>query len=222
MKLQHPILKILLPVDGSENSRRALQFAGCLGASLGKGLSGITLFHVMAGGYMSRHMGYIDFRAMVLTQSETFKRKYVDEKINPLLEEGERILKDLGIKSDLVIEKQVADGDPAMEIVRLADEENFSTIIISRRGLSEIKGFFLGSVTSKVVHSARRQTVYIVGHNVLEDKTCPIPKILIPVDGSPYSMKGVEYAASMAGQLEAISNITLLRVINPSALYGKA
>jgi nucleotide-binding universal stress UspA family protein len=69
-----------------------------------------------------------------------------------------------------------------------------------------------------IVHTARRQIVYVVGHKVLEDKTCPIPRILIPVDGSPYSMKRVEHAASLAGQLDAVSKITLLRVIN-LALY---
>ncbi|MEW6616138.1 MAG: universal stress protein [Thermodesulfobacteriota bacterium] len=216
MKQQNLTTKILLPIDGSENSRRALKFAGQLGSSLGKSLSGITLFHVAAGGYMSHHLGYIDFWAMDLTQSEAFQKQYFNEKVKPLLEEGERILKESGIKVE--IEKQVADGDPAREIVQLANKENFSTIIMARRGLSEIKGFFLGSVSSGVVHTASRQTVYIVGHKVLEDNKCPIPRILIPVDGSPYSMKGVEHAVYLSSRLEGITKITLLKVIN-LALY---
>ena len=71
MKLQCPIPKILLPVDGSENSKRAVQFAGYLGASLGKGLSGLTLLRVVTGSYLARHISYIDFRAEVLKESET-------------------------------------------------------------------------------------------------------------------------------------------------------
>jgi nucleotide-binding universal stress UspA family protein len=198
MKLQCSIPKILLPVDGSEHSKRAVQFAGCLGASLGKSLSGLTLLHVTARGYLNRH---------------------IEESIKPFLDEGEKILRDLGIEVE--IEKLIVGGDPAREIVRIADERNFSTIIIARKGLSEIKGFLLGSVTNKVVHSASRQTVYIVGHRVLKGEACLIPKILIPVDGSTYSMRGVEDAACLAAALKAhVSKITLLRVIN-LALYLK-
>ena len=192
MKLHCPILKILLPVDGSEHFRRAVQFAGTLGVSLGKSLSGLALLHVAAKGYLSRH---------------------IEEKIRSFLDESEKILGDLGI--EVKIEKLIVHGDPAREIVRIADERNFSTIIIARKGLSEIKGFLLGSVTNKVVHSAIGQTVYIVGHRVLKDKACLIPKILIPIDGSYYSMKGVESAACLAAELKApVSRITLFRVIN--------
>jgi hypothetical protein len=65
----------------------------------------------------------------------------------------------------------------------------------------------------KVMHAAGRQTVYIVGHQVYKDQACPIPRILVPVDGSPYSMKGVEHAACLAGNLaDSLRGITILRV----------
>lgn len=44
----------------------------------------------------------------------------------------------------------------------------------------------MGSVTNKVVHAANRQTVYIAGQRILKDKARPIPKVIIPVDGSSY------------------------------------
>jgi nucleotide-binding universal stress UspA family protein len=215
MKLQCPITKILIPVDGSEHSKRAVQFAGYLGTSLGKAISNITLLRVMGGSYIGRHMSYIDFRADVLKESDAFKRikeEHIDKNIKPLLDEGERILRDEGVES--AIEKMLADGDPAHKIVEIANKKKFTTIIMARRGLSGIKEFVLGSVSNKVVHSASRQTTYIIGHKVLEDKTCPIPNILIPVDVSAYSMKGVEHAACLSGQLKTIRNITLFRVIN--------
>jgi nucleotide-binding universal stress UspA family protein len=220
MKLQCPITKILLPIDGSGHSKRALQFAGCMGASLGKSLSGITLLHVITGGYLSRHISHVDFRAELLKESDTikrFKEKHVEKDIRPFLDEGERILKDLGVEAE--IEKLIVEGDPANTIIRVADEGNFSTIIMAKRGLPEIKVFFLGSATSKVVHAASRQTVYIVGQRILKDKACPVPKVLIPVDGSTYSIKGVEHAACLAGELKgSVDKITILRVIN-LALY---
>jgi nucleotide-binding universal stress UspA family protein len=191
MKLQCPIPKILLPVDGSEHSMRAVQFAGCLGASLGKSLSGLTLLHVKSG----------------------IKDQHAEEKVRLFLDEGERTLRDLG--TEVEIEKLAVSGDPAQEIIRTANEGKFSTIIMARRGLSVIKGLFMGSVTNKVIHSASRQTVYIVGHKILQDKACLIPKILIPVDGSVYSVRGVEDASCLAASLKShVSKITLLRVIN--------
>jgi nucleotide-binding universal stress UspA family protein len=193
MKLQCPIPKILLPVDGSEHSKRAVQFAGCLGASLGKSLSGLTLFYVKSG----------------------IKDQHTEERVKLFLDEGERTLRDLG--TGVEIEKLVVNGDPAQEIIRIANEGKFSTIIMARRGLSEIKSLIMGSVTNKVIHSASRQTVYIVGHKILQDKACLIPKILIPVDGSTYSMRGVENATCLTAELKAhVSKVTLFRVINLS------
>jgi len=216
MKLQCPISKILLPVDGSKHSKRALQFAGCLGAAIGKSLSGITLLNVLTGGYLSRHMANIDFRTKLLVdESDVFKKikqKHINQDITPFLDDSEKLLRKSGIEAP--IERLILDGDAANEIIRTADEGRFSAIIMARRGQSGIKGFLLGSITSKVVHTASRQTVYLVGHRILKDKVCPIPKVLIPVDGSSYSMRGIEHAACLAGTLQAISKITMLRVIN--------
>jgi nucleotide-binding universal stress UspA family protein len=220
MKLQCPIPKILLPVDGSEDAKRAVQFIGCLGTFLGKGLSGVTILRVLTGGYLSRHMANIDFRAAdIVKDSAVFKRvrdEHVEQNIRPLLSETEKSLKDAGVVAP--IEKLVTDGDAANEIIRVANEGKFSTIVMARRGLAQAGGF-LGSVTGKVMHAAGRQTVYIVGQQVYKDQACPIPNILVPVDGSSYSIKGVEHAACLAGNLGgSLRGITILRVIN-MALY---
>ncbi len=217
-----PISKILLPVDGSEHSRRAVQFAGYLGTSLGENLKGIALLSVITGRYMKNHLPYADFRADILKLSDSFtkfRERHIEQNIMPMLDEVEKNLRDIGKKID--IEKLIVDGDPAHEIVRIADEGKFSTIIMSRRGLSEIMGIILGSVTNKVVHSATGQSVYVVGNEVLKDKECPVAKVLIPVDGSSYSMKGVEHAVGLAQELKSsMDKIILLRVIN-LAFYEK-
>jgi len=98
MKLKCPIQKILLPTDGSEHSRRAIHFAGVLGASLGKSPSSLSVLRVITGSYLARHISYIDFRAEVLKESETFKRVALDhfaKNIKPLLDETEMILRNL-------------------------------------------------------------------------------------------------------------------------------
>jgi nucleotide-binding universal stress UspA family protein len=215
MNIQCPIPKILLPVDGSENSKRAVELTGCLGRLMGKSLSGVTLLYVMVGSYLGKHSDYKDFRSEVVKQSDIIKRlraQHIEKDIKPFLDASEKILKDEGIETD--IEELVVDGDPSDEIVRIADEGNYSTIMMARKKHKETKDFLTG-VTNKVVRAASKQTVYVVGLDVLIGQACPIPKILVPVDGSKYSMKGVDHAACLAGTFEgSISGITLLRVIN--------
>jgi nucleotide-binding universal stress UspA family protein len=222
MKLECPVKKILLPVDGSEYSRRAVEFAGYLSTSLGKNLTDLALLRVISGRYMSRYLPYVDFRAEIIKLSDSFKefkKQHVEKNIKPSLDEGEKLLRDLGI--GISIEKLIVEGEPAYEIVRTAKEKRFSTIIMARRGLSEIMELLLGSVTNKVVHAAIGQTVYIVGQKILKDKTCPVPRVLVPVDGSSYSTKGAEHAACLAAELKtSLSSITLLKVIN-LALFEK-
>jgi nucleotide-binding universal stress UspA family protein len=222
MKLRCSISKALLPVDGSEHSKRAVQFTGCLGASLEKGFSDLALLRVITGSYLGQHISYVDFRAEVLKESETFKRfreEHLEKNIKPLLNEMETMLRDSGIKAKIA--KLIREGDPAREIMQAANEGKFSTIIMARRGLSEAREFLMGSISNKVVHGVSKQTVYVVGHRILEDKTCPVPRILVPVDGSTFSLKGVEHTACLASALKgAMHKITLLRVIN-QALFAE-
>ena len=220
MRLQCPIPRILLPTDGSKHAKRAVQFAGNLGAAMGKSLSGVTLLYVSTGGYLSEHMANVDFRTQVLVESPLFKRireQHIKQDIQPFLDEEEKILRDAGIEAP--IEHLIREGEASNEVIRAAEKGKFSAVIMARRGVSELKGLFIGSVTSKVIHAASKQTIYIVGSKIAKDKTCPIPKILIPVDGSSYSMNGVEHIACLTAPFkESLERITLLRVIN-MALY---
>jgi nucleotide-binding universal stress UspA family protein len=185
---------------------------------LKKNLEKVSLLRVITGRYMTTHLPYIDFRAELLRQSDSFvkfKQRHIQTTILPLLNDGEKVLQESGIEHP--VEKLTADGDPAREIIRIAHEGNYNTIIMARRGLSEIMGILLGSVTNKVVHSAKGQTVYIVGTRLSENTACPIPRILIPVDGSRYSLRGAEHAACLLKALKRqLESVTLLRVVNIS------
>ncbi len=218
MNTRSPFAKILLPIDGSYHSKRAVEFTGYICRSLKKIIPEITLLRVITGRYIKNYMPFFDFRAEILKQSDTFneyKQRHITTNVLPLLEECEKILTNLGVKAH--INKQIIEGDPAKEIIRTANEGNFSTIIMARRGLSEIAGIILGSVTNKVVHSAIGHTVYVVGQDEFKDKFCPITHILIPVDGSSYSLEGVMHGTSIFRELkEYIKKITLLKVVNIS------
>jgi len=68
--------------------------------------------------------------------------------------------------------------------------------MLSRRGMSPLKSLFLGSVSEKVVYGLVDQNIYLIGNKMAED--CPVSKVLVPVDGSEYSMKAVEHAVYLA------------------------
>ena len=216
MTVQCPIPNILLPVDGSDNSRRAAEFTGCLGHLMGRNLFGVSLLYVIADSYVGRHTDYVDFRAKRIKESDAIKKLkdlHIEKDIRPFLDESEKILRNEGIQTE--IEKLILDGDPADEIIRTADEGRFSTIMMARHGHSDEKKDFLSGITNKVVHAARKQTVYVIGFEALKKKGCPLPKILVPVDGSSYSMRGVEHTACLAGSFkDSVGGISLIRVIN--------
>ena len=50
----------------------------------------------------------------------------------------------------------------AAAIVKEARQENYDTIVLGRRGLTQVQTFFIGRVTNKVIHMARERTVWVV------------------------------------------------------------
>jgi nucleotide-binding universal stress UspA family protein len=170
---------------------------------------------VLPTSHIGRHTDYIDLRSEMLKQSDTMKRlraQHIEKDITPFMDEGEKILRDKGV--DTEIEKLVLEGDPADEILSIADERDFTTIMLARHIDTKKKDTMHG-IIGKVVHKVHKQVVYIIGSEFLQEKGETVPKILIPVDESRYSMNSVEYSACLAGMLiESMSGITLLRVIN--------
>jgi len=50
---------------------------------------------------------------------------------------------------------EVEDGDPAHRIVEVAEREQVDLIVTGRRGVGDLKGLLLGSVTHKVAQAAK-------------------------------------------------------------------
>ncbi len=224
MSVPTPLSKILLPIDGSEHCKRAVVFTGCLAAGLGDRLQGITLLHVLAGGYLSEHLANIDARAANILGSDLIKRlreQHVQASVTPMFQAASQELAQLGSKAPIAT--RVAEGVPAREIARIADDEDFSTIVICRRGLSEAREFFLGSVTSSLLHRAQHPTIYVVGTRLLDpNAACLLPRILVMVDGSTSALAAVrEVGALAAAYGQGLEKIILLHVINLATVGAK-
>lgn len=217
------LTRFLLPIDGSDPSRRCVHFAGCLAAALGERIEIITLLHVMAGHYLTSHMTYKDARAGQLIKTESFRRikeQFIEKSVMPMLKEAEEELRKTGVR--IPVDCMVKDGRPAAVIEKVAREESYSTIIMGRRGLGPVEEIILGSTTSSLLHGPTPASIYVAG-TLVQDGVCLLPRILIPLDGSPHALAAVEEAAVIAKSYgNSLKRIILLNCIDVAYYAEKA
>ncbi len=144
---------ILIAVDESENSRRAVSYVGQL---LG-GVTGfkVTILHVIP----DPEEDYFQTSA----EKDAWLKRY-KEKIERALEEYRQILVGAGFDSDGVSVRSTLRYCPSMAecILSERDETKYDTIVVGRQGLSRKEQFLFGSISSKVVSHAGNCTVWVV------------------------------------------------------------
>jgi nucleotide-binding universal stress UspA family protein len=131
--------KILVPVDGSDNSKRALVQAIKVA---GRNGTEITVVHV------------IDMPPTVYVESQ----KLLDQLLERYRQESAKVLdeyEDIAKKEGVDAETAILEGDAATSIVEYADRHGVDMIVMGSRGLGKIKGTLLGSVSSKVLQHAK-------------------------------------------------------------------
>lgn len=144
--------KILVAVDGSEKSRKAVEKT----AEISKPLAAqVTLIHV----YNQSAKTPIDEFTVVDTHIdlenmvdlvERHEQSIVEGK-KEMLAEDAKIFKEKGIE----VEKVFRYGDPADVICEYAAENAFDLIVAADKGHSKIGRFLLGSISDKIVrHSS--------------------------------------------------------------------
>ncbi len=132
--------KILVATDGSEYSKKALLKAKQMATDLG---SEVTALSVVTLDY---NVGYT-YSAQSL-KLEKAKEKAKMEGVENVLKEAEEIFSDFKGEFSTVYKT----GDPAGEIIKLAEEGDYDLLIMGSRGLGVFSRTLLGSVSDKVVH----------------------------------------------------------------------
>ena len=148
--------KVLVCVDSSENAIKAVDHAGFM-------LSGtdcpITIFHSV------RHLRrYVPNEVLVEAPDlEQLWKEKAGQQISPNIKKAREILLDAGLNAELITTK-VEDGSrsAAYDILKEAQDNDYGTIVLGRRGVSALKEFFMGSVTSKILHNSFGLAVWIV------------------------------------------------------------
>lgn len=134
------VMKILVPIDGSEASKKAAQKAIGIAKHYG---SEITFVTVASMPHMYR---YGDFKPNVEVN--------YDEMLKNTIAIETKVLDDVLDEFDLegiIYEKRIVVGEPYEEILKIANESEYDYIIMGRRGFSKIMRFFVGSVTQRVI-----------------------------------------------------------------------
>jgi len=137
--------KILIPFDGSEHSKRAILFAADVAQQHN---SELFLVHVVKDK---------DIPPEILEYIKSEKINGGIGKVSAkLISEGimkaaRKQVQEMGLK---IAKSMVFSGDPVEEIIQFAKNNDIDMIVIGSRGLGQIKGLLLGSVSSKVCHLA--------------------------------------------------------------------
>lgn len=138
--------RVLIAVDGSPGAARAVTFVADTLGPLKE--YQVLLLHVIRGG-MRSEMEVLEENGLVET--------------GPIFKETNSILTMGGFDPKNISNKTITGVmSRAGTIVSMAEEGNYGTIVLGRRGWSSVSDFFMGRVSNKVVHAGRMDTVWIV------------------------------------------------------------
>jgi nucleotide-binding universal stress UspA family protein len=185
-----PLKKILLPVDFSERSPGAAHFARHLAGHFG---SQVVMLHVMNRAEYA--IGAPELAGVLLGDWNDTRKAEAQKALDSFLtEEFEGV----------AVSRVLLEGDPAVEIVEYAHDEQVDLVILPTHGYGPFRRFILGSVTAKVLHDV--DCPVWTGVHLAE---VPAPtairfrNVLCAVDLGPQSEKTLGWAKAFAGEFGA-------------------
>jgi len=139
--------KILLPTDGSKYAENAAKHAIWLASKSGATI--IALNVVDTSSLVGLPAEDLTVRVTEILKEEAHKSL---ENIQELIDDFK---KEEGIDEEIELIKQSKEGSPADVILKTVEEENVDIIVMGTSGKHGLDRFLLGSVTEKVVRSAK-------------------------------------------------------------------
>lgn len=143
--------KILLAIDGSGHSKRAARVAGELFAGLDVPVDVVNVVSDTVPVTAGQIEEYARVEKIVISHRELLQSLGAD-----LVVHAASTVKKSGGRvgtTDVLI------GSPAHEIVHYAENQDADCIVMGRRGLGDVGGLLLGSVSRKVGHLTERTLV---------------------------------------------------------------
>lgn len=178
---------MLVPIDFSERSLEALETALSLTKRIGAQLH---LIHVYEPDYR-----FTTLMAMPIVLPPVQVAQGV-----------RRHLKDVAKKFGVELRPgnvHAIEGRPFEEICRIAREQKIDLIVAATRGNTGVKHLVLGSTAERIVRYSPCPVLVVhplEKNKKLTGRSLDFGKILVPIDFSECSLKGLEYAKALARQ----------------------
>jgi nucleotide-binding universal stress UspA family protein len=148
--------KVLVAMDSSEGGLRAVDHTGTI---LNHGDNNITLFHAIRGITVSTE-------GMEDIFPEAYRQQLMgdaEKEIQPALQIARDHLGKMDISPERVSTKIITSvKSRAAAIVQEAKQNGYGTIVVGRRGITEVAEFSMGRVTNKLTQLAKTQALCIV------------------------------------------------------------
>lgn len=171
---------VLLATDGSPNAKRAAAIAADVAATYGARLTLVTIMSpaIMLEDVKAMPQARLMSRAakeemrriyqiIPNSASDVDIRAYIPALPSLAQELGEAILNEAQsaasrrkVKTGKIV-RLVLWGDAASQIVKQATKSNADLIIMGTRGLGNLRGLLIGSVSNKVIHNAKCPTLLV-------------------------------------------------------------
>jgi len=135
--------RIVVPVDGSKHSKKALVMACDLA---GKYDSKLYIIHVVQSVPESRTLVLGSSRISIKTNPEQ-----LEEAGKKVVSAAKKLAEGRGCS---VADAKVVGGSPVKQILKYTKRHHPEMIIMGSRGLSDLEGLLVGSVSHKVGHLA--------------------------------------------------------------------
>jgi len=144
------ISRILVAFDGSPHSKKAVELSIELAT---KWKAEIYLLHVQE----EVEVYYEDYYEYA-GGKRISPLSYLDKLDDKLLAPVERRIRAAGVRK---VRRLKAKGDPAREILRIAEKFKVDLIILGNRGRGKFSRAFMGSVSTKVLNHANRTCITV-------------------------------------------------------------
>lgn len=144
--------KILVPLDGSDHSLRALKIAVRMAKKFGGKLTLVHVYSVSVRLVVMPEPATLTTPGVpVVTAAEVSKVVEAARKAGAnILADGEQRVKAEGVQ----VETALREGHTVQEIIETAKEGGFDLIVMGARGISKIREILLGSVSDGVIRNA--------------------------------------------------------------------
>ena len=190
--------KILIPVDGSKNALKSLDYLDHLYGP--KHNLDVNLLYVLPSLPPILTDEKMMDKALWVKRSDVEKKNVV--MAERILAEAKTVLMKKGFEEESVKTiSQKMQMSIARDIYNCAAREKVDAVALTRRGRTDLETFFMGAISSRLVHYCADCPVWILGSAVRSRK------VLVCMDSSKNALRAVDHVGFMLSGTDCLATL---------------